>query len=917
MVVPRAAMPSRKRPTPAPSSETEGAAWVESDVPWRARWAGLPAYEGTTDSAGRPHGRGRLRLDEDGAWYEGRFSRGVRQGRGTLHFPVDVDGDSDADSDADPDASDPRFPSGGDRVTGTFADDTVEGWATYHCADGSSREGIWRDGELSGLVRERDPTGRVVFEGRYVAGARDGDGWIQHPDGGVLACAFEDGDVVPGRAVYTYPDAYGVPARGAIRTTRFQTPASARAAIDALGESRALFGNFDAAAREVAHPVRVAFWGGATHERANAKEYESTRDDAGVPKANALVEWLCGGSTKTTTTAKSGSDPHAFVVWSRGECSEPLESATLASIRDESGDGDAIGEVRVRGDVIIPAGGLVAFVHGERRAVAAGTSAPAASLGWRAPDGWRRSRSGSGSGSSATLGRWRPDGQRAFYLRANDDDSEDEYDDEDGREPSLGGGGAGGIFLFDADPSSEASHRRTAGSAGIRARCDARDPPTCRREKFRHPLLGETWALVAERRLGGGEAVTQPPDYEGGWRVCPVSEAGYYRHLARTPPAVIRERSGAAGVGDVRVMEHGPWRVVWLDNVEQGLAYRDAIASAEGRFAHDPHAIGFEYVRAMATVGVAALGPAPRRSAKNALCVGLGAGTLPAFFGTLLGRRRCGAVEIEEEVANVARECLGLGVAHHRRGDFSTRGNEPRADETHFWIEIDDAANFLAKEAAANRTTCALMRPSSASGPSSSSSPSSSESSESSSSSSSSSSRAGYDVIFVDAYDGAGNVPAHLLTREFMVSCAGALRPGGAIVANCWNGPPGSEGRAKLATFCDALERVETVSDGDGVETVRDGDGKTDGDGERYGSKRHLETYLVVVDGQESNVVVVAELADDANSSTGEPFDARAKSRALRARLTAALASTPAKARAALCETDRLRVEPTPSAAGG
>ena len=137
---------------------------------------------------------------------------------------------------------------------------------------------------------------------------------------------------------------------------------------------------------------------------------------------------------------------------------------------------------------------------------------------------------------------------------------------------------------------------------------------------------------------------------------------------------MIRERSGAAGVGDVRVMEHGPWRVVWLDTVEQGLAYRDAIASAEGRFAHDPHAIGFEYVRAMATVGVAALGPAPRRSAKNALCVGLGAGTLPAFFGTLLGRRRCGAVEIEEEVANVARECLGLGVAHHRRGDFSTRG---------------------------------------------------------------------------------------------------------------------------------------------------------------------------------------------------------------------------------------------------
>ena len=106
-----------------------------------------------------------------------------------------------------------------------------------------------------------------------------------------------------------------------------------------------------------------------------------------------------------------------------------------------------------------------------------------------------------------------------------------------------------------------------------------------------------------------------------------------------------------------------------------------------------------------------------------------------------------------------------------------------------------------------------------------------------------------------------------------MVSCAGALRPGGAIVANCWNGPPGSEGRAKLAAFPRA-ERVETVSDGDGIETVRDGDGETDGDGERYGSKRHLETYLVVVDGQESNVVVVAELADPTRGADGEPFDA-------------------------------------------
>ena len=92
--------------------------------------------------------------------------------------------------------------------------------------------------------------------------------------------------------------------------------------------------------------------------------------------------------------------------------------------------------------------------------------------------------------------------------------------------------------------------------------------------------------------------------------------------------------------------------------------------------AHDPHAIGFEYVRAMATVGVAALGPAPRRSAKNALCVGLGAGTLPAFFGTLLGRRRCGAVEIEEEVANVARGSVSASASRTTAEGTFPRGKK-------------------------------------------------------------------------------------------------------------------------------------------------------------------------------------------------------------------------------------------------
>ena len=536
MVVPRAAMPSRKRPTPAPSSETEGAAWVESDVPWRARWAGLPAYEGTTDSAGRPHGRGRLRLDEDGAWYEGRFSRGVRQGRGTLHFPVDVDGDSDADSDADPDASDPRFPSGGDRVTGTFADDTVEGWATYHCADGSSREGIWRDGELSGLVRERDPTGRVVFEGRYVAGARDGDGWIQHPDGGVLRRARS-------KTVTSSPVAPCTP-------TRTRT-ASRRAAPSA---------------RRVFKPQRRHARPSTPWANPEPSSKSSTPPPAKSPTQSAS---RFGEAPLTSARTRKNTNRHettrAFrrpTRWSSG-CAAARRrrrrrrrvGRTLTRLSFGRGAGmlrtSRVGDVgvdsrRVRGRGRDRGGSRARRRHHSRGG--SSRSSTGRDARWRRGlplrrrlwDGARPTDGGVRARVRARVRRRRwavgvpTVNARFIFARTTTIPRMNTTTRTVANRRSAGG--AGGIFLFDADPSSEASHRRTAGSAGIRARCDARDPPTCRREKFRHPLLGETWALVAERRLGGGEAVAQPPDYEGGWRVCPVSEAGYYRHCRAHAP---------------------------------------------------------------------------------------------------------------------------------------------------------------------------------------------------------------------------------------------------------------------------------------------------------------------------------------------------------------------------------------------
>ena len=37
--------------------------------------------------------------------------------------------------------------------------------------------------------------------------------------------------------------------------------------------------------------------------------------------------------------------------------------------------------------------------------------------------------------------------------------------------------------------------------------------------------------------------------------------------------------------------------------------------------------------------------------------------------------------------------------------------------------------------------------------------------------------------IFLDAYDGKGEVPAHLERMEFLKACKDALRPGGVVVS--------------------------------------------------------------------------------------------------------------------------------------
>ena len=541
-------------------------------------------------------------------------------------------------------------------------------------------------------------------------------------------------------------------------------------------------------------------------------------------------------------------------------------------------------------------------------------------------------------------------------------ESSSESSESSGRLPRDGSFlGRGGVFVTDAPvplaPTSSLSSprspptdvSRSAGSSdglfplaamasvGGSASCVVRAAPA-RREPFDHPVFGECFALVAARDLKRGAAVTQPPDYAGGWATAPRSEAGYYHHLAETKPAVVVAKrrpellslstnrsdatpaegsedgalarseggvedskpletycySGSAGVGAVGVTQHGPWRALWLDGVEQGLAYDDGCdegnharrrrkrrrgrgrsshprrgSAAAGSFRHDPSALGFEYVRAMATVGACAVSAAfsddggrRRRTEETAregadgeptreggcggsrfgarrgprvLCVGLGAGALPAFFAAVLSRgptedaadaarddaaptfkrtfingfrnARGGgvpsvlAVEVEPDVVDVARRFLGAAfrrVESEGEEEEEARGaeeEEARGEEEGQKNEDDKKKTLgtLSSEFQVATADAGAYVPSLP--------------------------PASFDVAFMDAYDGAGRVPAHLATGAFLAALCRTLAPGGVCACNCWNGDAGGgatlkKSSARAADELDAAAEEEEAAAG-------------------------------------------------------------------------------------------------------
>jgi spermidine synthase len=134
----------------------------------------------------------------------------------------------------------------------------------------------------------------------------------------------------------------------------------------------------------------------------------------------------------------------------------------------------------------------------------------------------------------------------------------------------------------------------------------------------------------------------------------------------------------------------------------------------------DPEFLGLSYTR-VALTGLA-LCDEPRRM----LVVGLGGGTLPAFLRRHYPDAVIDAVDIDPEVAFVAREYFGF------REDALMR------------IHVADGRKFIES----------VRQP--------------------------------YDAIFLDAF-GSDAVPAHLTTQEFLRAVRRAVSPGGVVIGNIWD----------------------------------------------------------------------------------------------------------------------------------
>ena len=313
--------------------------------------------------------------------------------------------------------------------------------------------------------------------------------------------------------------------------------------------------------------------------------------------------------------------------------------------------------------------------------------------------------------------------------------------------------------------------RPLLASAPLRRVCRLRAPPPCRAASSSPPTSLEAhWTPWARKD-----------------RLDERSEVGYARLCSSSPPdeVAFQERSDC-GNGTVAVVRHGPWLALRFDVSEQGLTYvgrpddddYDAGAAL-------PQVLGFDYLRVMAASAAAFtalngcdLSLPPRDAAQPpplVLCVGLGAGALPAFLAHVFGAAaRVQVAELDPLIVRVVRDVLRVRFALADSPEaLLEQQAQPAAAPAAAPFTVAQADGLalvasLADEVAAGR-------------------------------------RRGAALLVLDAYEQNGRIPQHLREPAFLQAAAACLAPEGVLVANLFNGPPNSSPRKEMASYARML----------------------------------------------------------------------------------------------------------------
>ena len=426
---------------------------------------------------------------------------------------------------------------------------------------------------------------------------------------------------------------------------------------------------------------------------------------------------------------------------------------------------------------------------------------------------------------------------------SSDEEEDSDSDEKRGQETDAEKRGRGGLFLL-CDGRYDRASQAPLTTYGTNAAVHVKEEFNCERTPLYHwKMIGSDYCLClrALRDIKANERISVGPDYTGGWRLNPYSEAGYYHHLMNTPDKIIFETnkmqmtttsgkgrtakkariadSEEENISNVKIKRHGPWLCAYIDNVEQGLLYDENWREGDEDGDDDDESneekdnkkvaridrsvVGFEYIRAMATIAIA-IGCAAEHGwlvpilyptqYEESLCsseeglkkqlrilnLGFGTGALSGFLCSKLKHEN----EIVIESVEYSKQMCDAILRNSNTLEFPKFPNEI--------IHECSAECYLEDEL--ERMSAALPRVQ------------------------------GFSCAFLDCYDGQGNIPKRCLEKSFIQNIRDCLEKtrGGILVCNCWSG-----NLEALVKFHDTLSSVFSLSRESGVnpqnwnETVR------------------------------------------------------------------------------------------------